>query len=255
VVFGRRRKDRGPDREMVADLVEHWVAPWRRLTQPERHRLVEDTATFIGSRRWEAAQGFEITDDVTVAIAGHAALLTLHLPDGIDSYHDVSSVIVHKSPMRRSGPRSAGNGMMTDRTTTLIGEAHHRGPVLLSWSSVRYQSRHPRTAENVVIHEFAHRLDMLDGVVDGTPPLADQAATDRWIDVCTSVFDRLQHGEEHPVLRSYAATDPGEFFAVACEVFVVAPTLLRDHEPEVYAVLADYFGQDPASAEATASSN
>jgi len=239
----------------VRDLLPRWLAAWARLSQDERERMVSDTVELAGALRWEPANGFAITDDMKVAIAGHAALLTLGLEDGVASYRDVSSVIVHPSTIRRTGPRQAGGGLVTDRTTSLIGEAHHRGPVLVSWSSARHQSRHPRVGENVILHEFAHRLDMLDGLVDGTPVLPDEETTDRWVDVSTEIYDRLRAGEEHPVLRDYAATDPGEFFAVATESFFVSAEALREHEPQLYELFVEYFGQDPASSSATATNS
>lgn len=255
--FGRlrRKRDLGPDVDTVRSLTPRWLTAWSRLSDDERERMVADTVELAGSLRWEPANGFAITDDMKVAIASHAALLTLGLPDGVASYRQVSSVIVHPSTIRRTGPRQAGGGLVTDRTTSLIGEAHHRGPVLVSWSSARHQSRHPRTGENVILHEFAHRLDMLDGLVDGTPVLPDEETTERWVEVCTAVYERLREGEDHPVLRDYAATDPGEFFAVATESFFVAPDALREHEPELYALFARYYGQDPASSTEMAASS
>ena len=106
----------------------------------------------------------------------------------------------------------------------LLGEAHHdRGPVLLAWDQVRSNARHRGRSRNVVLHEFAHKMDMLDGVVDGTPLLPDQQALDRWIAVCEAEFESMRRGEAGPLLDDYGATDPGEFFAVATEAFFGRP--------------------------------
>jgi Mlc titration factor MtfA (ptsG expression regulator) len=105
--------------------------------------------------------------------------------------------------------------------------------------------RHSRRGRNVVVHEFAHKLDMLDDVVDGTPPLGSQELVDRWVAVCTQVFEELDaHGS--PVLDDYGAEDPGEFFAVATEAFFTQPAKLRHHHAALYEVLADFYRQDPA---------
>ena len=96
-------------------------------------------------------------------------------------------------------------------------------------------------------HEFAHQLDMLDGITDGTPPLGDDdAARARWVEVCTAAYDMVR-AEGSPVLRPYAGTNPAEFFAVATEVFFNRPLDLRTHEPALYAELQAFYRQDPAA--------
>jgi Mlc titration factor MtfA (ptsG expression regulator) len=129
----------------------------------------------------------------------------------------------------------------------LIGEAIHRGPVVLAWDAVVQQALQPHRGENVVLHEFAHRLDMLDGLSDGTPPLADPQAFDRWVAACQASLRRLRSHAAPSVLRAYAETNPAEFFAVATEVFFTRGAALRDEDAALYGVLRDYYGQDPAS--------
>ena len=110
-------------------------------------------------------------------------------------------------------------------------------------------ARHRGRSRNVVLHEFAHKMDMLDGVVDGTPLLPDQQALDRWIAVCEAEFELMRRGEAGPLLDDYGATDPGEFFAVATEAFFGRPVDFREAKPQLYEVLADYYRQDPAARE------
>ena len=129
-------------------------------------------------------------------------------------------------------------------TMRLSGQAVPKGPVVLSWSAARRGARRPEHGSNVVYHEFAHRLDMLDGVTDGTPPLGDDAAVERLRRVCTAAFARVHEGES--ILRPYAGTNPAEFFAVATELFFNRPVDLRAHEPALYAELRSFYGQDPA---------
>ena len=92
-------------------------------------------------------------------------------------------------------------------------------------------------------HEFAHRLDMLDGITDGTPPLGSDDAARRWAEVCTPAYERVVAGES--ALRSYAATNPAEFFAVATEVFFTRPDVLIEHERDLYDALRAFYRQDP----------
>ncbi len=227
-------------------LLRHWLAPWSQLSIDEQDHLLDLTTPLVHELRWEAANGFEVTDDMRVAIAGHAAFLVLAFDDGLDSYLDVTSVIVHPSTIVNRGVRPIGNGLWLDGDDPVIGEAHHKGPVLVSWDAAAAQARNPGRGESVLFHEFAHRLDMLDGISDGTPPLRDRAALLEWVAVCTRTLQKLRAFDEPSVLRSYATTNPAEFFAVATEVFFTRPLPLREENPALYGVLRDYFRQDPA---------
>ena len=107
-------------------------------------------------------------------------------------------------------------------------------------------ARHPERGHNVVYHEFAHKLDMLDGVIDGTPPLERQEELDRWVEVCTAEYEALRNGTDDGFLDGYASVDPAEFFAVATEAFFDLPVQLEAAKPDLYAVLRDFYRQDPA---------
>jgi len=230
-------------------IVERRVAYWKVLDPAERERLAELADFIVATKRWEAARGFEVTDEVVVTIAAQAAVLIL----GLDSsyFGKVTSIIVHPSTFSIPGPRpSAIRGMVDAGERPLLGEAHHdRGPVLLAWDQVRSNARHRGRGRNVVLHEFAHKMDMLDGVVDGTPLLPDQQALDRWIAVCEAELELMRCGDAGPLLDDYGATDPGEFFAVATEAFFGRPVEMREAKPQLYEVLVDYYRQDPAARE------
>lgn len=243
--FRRRRADTLPT-DRLRRLVQRWLAPWPHLAPDERERLLEYTDTLVHELRWETARGFTLTDDMRANVAAHASLLVLAFDDGLASYRDVTSVIVHPSTIVRTGVHYLGDGLYTDADDPIIGEAFHRGPVMVSWDAAAFQARNPERGENVLLHEFAHRLDMLDGLSDGTPPLRDEAAMAEWVRVCTNSLRVLRAHEEPSVLRSYAATNPAEFFAVATEVFFTRPVALREENAPLYSVLRDYFGQDPA---------
>jgi MtfA peptidase len=216
---------------------------WRMLDRGELDRMETLVATFLHHTRWEAANGFELTEDLQVLISAQASMLLLGLE--IDEYPQLTSVIVHPSTVRLHGEHAAGGGLRTSGTQTLAGQAHYRGPVVLSWAAARRGARYPAGGHNVVYHEFAHQLDMLDGLTDGTPPLGDDAARARWVEVCTAAYDSVR-AQGSPVLRQYAGTNPAEFFAVATEVFFNRPVELREHEPALYAELQGFYHQDPA---------
>jgi Mlc titration factor MtfA (ptsG expression regulator) len=233
-------------------IVRRGVAYWQILDEEERDRLAELAEHLVSTKRWEAANGFELTDEVVVTIAMQAAVLLIGLDT--DYFGKVTTIIVHPTTFAIPGPRpTAIHGMIDAGARPLLGEAHHdRGPILLAWDQVRSGARHRGRGQNVVLHEFAHKMDMLDGVVDGTPMLPDRVALDRWIAVCAAELELMRSGEAGPLLDDYAATDPGEFFAVATEVFFGRPIEFRDLKPELYEVLSAFYRQDPAGREEAA---
>ena len=147
----------------------------------------------------EAANGFTLTDDIKVLIAAQASMLLLGLE--IDDYPQLTSVIVHPSTVRLHGVHSAGGGVVASGTQNLLGQAHYRGPVVLSWNAAQRGARFPDAGENVVYHEFAHQLDMLDGITDGTPPLARRGRTTA---LDPGLHDRLRHRSRRGVARTPA---------------------------------------------------
>jgi len=216
---------------------------WRTLSVIEIERMEMLVASFFHSTRWEAANGFQLNDEIKVLISAQASMLLLGLE--LDTFPQLTSVIVHPSTVRLRGGYNMGGGVRSTEAPPLLGQAHFRGPVVLSWNAARRGAKFPKAGENVVYHEFAHRLDMLDGVTDGTPPLDDEEARIRWVRVCTAAYDTVRaQGSE--VLRPYAGTNPAEFFAVATEVFFNRPVAVREHEPDLYQELRSFYHQDPA---------
>jgi MtfA peptidase len=228
------------------DITARAVAHWAVLDDAERAHLGELMEQLVSRKRWEAANGFEVTDDIRVVIAAQACLLILGLD--IDYYRRVGSIIVHPTTMTLRGVRPGpARGVVTDSPLPILGQAHdQRGPVIIAWDAARSEARHPERGHNVVFHEFAHKLDMLDNVIDGTPPLPDPATRERWIDVCTYEYQLLRAGRSGHLLRDYAAVNPGEFFAVATEIFFDLPREMLTHKPALYDVLRGFYRQDPA---------
>ena len=227
-------------------LLRRRLPGYGQLDDSELAHLGELIQRFVHTNSWEHARGFVVTDEMKVVVAAQASLLVLEL--GLEWLGDVSSIILHPSTIVLGGEHAGPvPGVRTDEPVALLGEAHFRGPVLIAWDTARYQAAHPRSGQNVVIHEFAHHLDMLSGTVDGTPPMDDEALRSRWIEVCTAEYAIANGFHTDTVLRDYAATDPGEFFAVAAEAFFTRPVAFRDAKPDLYGVLAEFLRQDPAA--------
>ena len=234
----------------------------RHLDAAQRARLKTHCEAFLAGKQISGAAGFEIDDDVRVGIAIQACLPGLQL-GGIE-YRDFVEIVVY--PDRFVAPRTQvdESGVVHEYDDELAGEAMDGGPVVLSWPDADPAAGH--VGYNVVIHEFAHKLDLLDGAADGAPPLPS-ALRKRWTRTMSETYEdfcmRLDAVEaaiprhvdpESPAadawyeglpLDPYAATDPGEFFAVAAETFFTDPHRLQRAYPGLYALFRDFFRQDP----------
>jgi Mlc titration factor MtfA (ptsG expression regulator) len=233
---------------------ERWLAwlsvnmpQYGTLTEAEQEVLRGSIRRFIAEKYWEGCGGLVLTDEIKLTIAAQACLLILNLPQ--NSYRNVRSILVYPSGYRAKMRVVGPDGVVTEGMSHRLGEAWRDGPVILSWEDARAGGADPTDGRNVVFHEFAHKLDMGDGAVDGTPRLHEDAAYQRWFEVMSAEYQRLVADAEAGrtgVLDPYGAEDAGELFAVATEVFFERPRELRDHHPQLYQVLAEYYRQDPA---------
>ena len=169
-------------------------AHWPLLAPDEQDRLGELADHILRTKRWEAARGQDLTDEVRTLVAGHAALLALGLDES--AFDGVGTIVVRSRAMRRAAPMAGpAQGVLMDAPGAVDGEAHHAdGPIMLVWPSARREARNPRLGRDVVIHEFSHKLDMLDGTLDGTPPMTDPELRDRWVEVCTTEYHAVRDG-------------------------------------------------------------
>jgi Mlc titration factor MtfA (ptsG expression regulator) len=237
-------------------LTQPFPAEWDRLLrrnllhypllrEDQRARLQDDLRVIVAEKNWEGCGGLSLTDEMRVTIAAQAALMLL----GYDhNYFDrVHSVLVYPSQFvlpRAEGADEAGEPW------GIAGQAVYRGPVILAWDCVLEEARGEHAGNNVVIHEFAHQLDFLDGYVNGTPDLGSSEGESLWYEVMTAEFNRLQRQVRKGwpgFLGEYAAHSEGEFFAVASERFFMRPAALRHYHGALYAVLASYYNLDPAA--------
>jgi len=184
-----------------------------------------------------------------VRIAALACLPILEL--GIDCYAGFVSIVVHPDEfVVRNREYDDEDGVVHVGDDVLSGEAWEQGPIVLAWSEV--EASGVGSGFNVVVHEFAHKLDLLDGAINGMPPLHRDMRGDAWVTAFQEAYDdlnrRIDRGE-NTWLDPYAGQDPGEFFAVCSEMFFDVARELRDRYPGIYAQLRAYYRQDPAGAE------
>lgn len=252
----RRRLLETPFPEAWSAILRQNLVHLDYLGEAEQRHLRELVQVFIAERYWEGCGGLELDDEIRVTIAGQACLLLLGLDHGL--YRNVETILVYPSavmPKRAVEPMFAAPEIVNP-VVPLIGEAHQRGPVILAWDAVRRGGRHP-DGHNVVYHEFAHKIDMADGAVDGVPPVATREEYDRWVEVCTREYALLRERFEAglpTLLDPYAGTNVGEFFAVATEYFFERPRELEEQHAELYDVLRSFYRQDPRAREVAATS-
>ena len=246
--FGRWRRTRILERHAIPreafDAALARLPVLHGLDPSEQTRLREAASLFIHGKAFSAAGGAEVGDATQHAIALQACLLTLNLDE--DSYHGWSEIILYPDEFMRDLEEIDEAGVVHRSRDILAGESWHGGPLVLSIADVETSGQ--ADGVNVVLHEFAHKLDMLNGDANGFPPLhrgMDAAAWARdfgagYDDLCA----RVDAGE-HTAIDPYATTNPAEFFAVLTEVFFETPWLLDAEYPAIYRQLQQFYRQHP----------
>ncbi len=238
-IVTRARLDAGLWHSVVASL------PFLRgLTASECERLRACVVLFLHVKSIHGAGGLELDERMQLTIAAQACLLVLNLD--IDYYRGWVEVIVYPDEFVPAGEYTDEAGVVHTAHEPLAGEAWLQGPLILSWADVAPAD--DGSGVNVVIHEFAHKLDMLNGDADGFPPLHKGMSRAAWWDAFNAAYadfcTRVEAGEELAI-DPYAATSPGEFFAVMSEAFFEIPHAVRDLYPGVYHQLQLFYRQDP----------
>ena len=234
-----------PDALWQLTLARFPFLTWRdRSDLAELRRLA---SLFLDGKEFTGTNGLVVDDGMAVSIAAQAVLPVLRL--GLAPYSGFVGIVVHPDEVLARREVMDADGVVHAYDEVLTGEAMDGGPVMLSWRDVADAGESADWGYNVVIHEFAHVLDMGDGAADGVPPLPSAAARHQWLAVLMPAYDRL--GEQvacgyQTLLDPYGAQGPEEFFAVASETFFVSPNELRAEHPDLYGLLARYFQQNPA---------
>ena len=204
-----------------------------RLPTPLRARFESDMRLFLAEKRITGV-AVEVSDELRVLVAASAVTLSLGWPDY--EWDQLAEVLLYPQDFDRDYSFESGE---------LAGEAHPWGTVILSVPALQESFADPDDAYHVGLHEFAHLLDVDQTHFDGIPVGLDPARHAEWVALAEREMQRLRRGKS--VLDDYGADDPVEFLAVAVEAFFEAPLALRKRHRELYAILADYFGQDPAA--------
>jgi len=222
-------------------------------TTDEIARLREHVVLFLDAKSVVGARGHEVTPLQRVVIAIQACVLVLNLDA---SYYDGwENVIVYPDEFMPVREWEDEAGVVHRSHDPLAGEAMPGGPVVLSWPDVEASADWEACGMNLVIHEFAHKIDMRDGDANGCPPLPSTMSARQWQTTLAAAFDDFSarvDRDEATAIDPYAADSPAEFFAVLSEVFFAEPTLLAADYPDVYAQMRAFYRQDPAARVASA---
>lgn len=265
--FGRRAEPSGGPR-LPDDLWQATLDKYPFLNSGDAsdlQRLRSLSAAFLDQKEFFGAHELEVTDAMALAVAAQACLPLVNLATGDDPadalrwYDDFVGIVLHPGEVLARRETLDETGVVHTWSEALTGEAMHEGPVMLSWADVDASGDSAAQGYNVVIHEFAHKLDMRDGEADGCPPLppgifgarSAAEARRRWLETLNAEFqafrDQVQAAERFaglvpaPWMDPYAAQSPDEFFAVATEAYFVNPAALRQQSPALYELLHRFF--------------
>ena len=236
-------------------LAKHRIDPalWRRVTAKlpflrgldaaQGRRLQELVLLFLAEKQFVGVRGQTLDDAIRLSIAVQACLPIFEL--GLDWYEGWSGIVIYPGDFRVERSEMDEGGVVHEWEDELAGESWPGGPVILSWDAAQHDER-----ANVVIHEFAHKLDMKSGEADGVPPLPAEMDRKAWREALERAYggfcDALERGRD-TWLDPYAAEHPSEFFAVLSEAFFEAPNETRRRYPEMYDQLRRFYRQDPAT--------
>jgi len=234
------RKHRIPDGIWQAVIGQ--VRAAAHLAVNEIDRLRDTASLFLYEKSIEPAHNLVITNAMRARIACEAAIPILNLD--LDYYRTWYSVIVYPEAFVARDVYQDEAGVLHTQPSTRLGEAWSRGPVIISWQDVISH----QAGANVIIHEMVHKLDMLDGVANGRPPMQAGMDQEQWTTAFSAAFTehtaQVEAGSPTEI-DAYAATSPAEFFAVTSEVFFETPRVLQGIWPEVYTQLVLYYRQQP----------
>lgn len=226
------------------EILSRNVAYYALLPPENQKRLRDVTRILVAEREFGGARDVVVTPEMKVTIAAQAALLLL----GVEGYYfdKMHVILIYRDRFSHQVlPLEAGEAA---DDSELLGEARLHIGVRLSWEDVLFSGQNPRDGENLVLHEFAHHLDGLDGEMGGHPPQDSSAKDTRWKQVMEREYHRLVSDvEQHrpTLLDPYGAENEAEFFAVATESFYEEPVELREEHPELYEILQGFYHVDP----------
>jgi Mlc titration factor MtfA (ptsG expression regulator) len=236
---------------LITDLVEEdWL--WLQEHHPilsglrtdDLERLKRLVVLFLEKKVFEASDNLKMVESMKAVVAVQACLPILNL--GLSWYRNWKTIVLVPRRFSQNRRQVDRAGVVHEWREVELGESWNKGPVVLSWEDVEASGW--ADGFNVVIHEAAHRLDLLDGAVNGRPELHADMSPKLWQETFLAAFRDLERRmlrNLRSVIDSYALESPGEFFAVISELFFEKPRQLKREYPELYIQLVQFYRQDP----------
>ncbi len=231
--------------EQIA-ILERNVPLYTRLPKELSETLQGCINFFLDEKVFVGCDDLVITDEVRLVIAANACILVVNRDKKY--FPGFETILVYPSTYVAKEVRYDGLVELHE-SSARAGESWYRGPIVLSLTDVMRGSNIQRDGHNVVLHEFAHKLDEENGIMDGLPILRDISDYKEWAEVLTHEYDeflkRVQRGK-NKIIDEYGAVSAPEFFAVATETFFEKSKKMKKALPELYQQLQTFYGLDPA---------
>lgn len=213
-----------------------------QMSDDQQHRLQQRIKVFVNEKHWEGCDDLVVSEEMKVTIAANACLMLL----GVDDFYfdNVRTILVYPRVFSRRQESGHSAGGVQHRS----GEAWQGGPIVLSWQNSLQGGRNEDDGQNVVIHEFAHALDGLDGEMGGNIAFDSDEDSAAWQQVVDQEYAQLVEAAQHhrrTLLDHYGATNQAEFFAVATETFFERPRDLEREHAQLFSLLQKYYRVDP----------
>ena len=231
------------DQKRVLSRIKHY----HYLTPDDKEKIERSILRFIHTKSFIGGGSVEVTEEMKLVIAFYACLLLLHI-DTSNCYDNLKTIIVYNQPVVMD--RVQNNGGIFSKEQFLIDGQSANDTVVIIWHDAKREAYHPRK-ENVIVHEFAHEIDFMDGEIDGVPPL-ECSKYHEWTNILYKEFEKLNQVAlknrdwgDYKFIGEYAATNEAEFFAVISERFFESPKSLKQKFPDLYNELKDFYKIDP----------
>jgi len=238
-----------PFKEEDRKLLSH-IKHYQSLDPEEKEKIERSILRFIHTKEFVGAKT-EVTEEMKIVIAFYACLLLLHIKTE-NCYDNLKTIIIYNHPVMID--KVQNNGGIFSKEQFLIDGQSANDTVVIIWHDAKREAYHPRK-ENVIVHEFAHEIDFMDGEIDGVPPM-ERSKYHEWTNVLYKEFQKLnsvalknRDWGDYKFIGEYAATNEAEFFAVLSERFFESPGSLKKKFPDIYNELKDFYGVDPAEKE------
>lgn len=229
------------------DILQSNVSIYAKLPQALRQELHGYINILLDEKEFIGCDGIEITDEIRVTVAGNACLLLLQ--GNKRRFPGFTSILIY--PTTYVAHEVNHDGLVaTQQPSKRAGESWVRGPIVLSWADINHGSVNAEDGHNVVIHEFAHKLDEQSGHMNGLPLLREASHYQEWTKVLSEEYEALHERSKrgkNKVLDEYGTVSPPEFFAVASESFFEKPVQMKQRLPELYEQLQKFYNVDPVS--------